>query len=560
MLRFLSIDNFALIEHLEVEFRSGLNLITGETGSGKSILVDAVGLLVGDRASLEMVRQGSDVARVEGIFEVPPSNGLQEILTEAGVPCEGSDLVIRREISRSGSNRVFINGSLSPLSLLTRLGGSLVDIHGQHAQQALLHPANHLDFLDAFGGNGTVIAELGAAYSSLRAIEQQLQALRSSERERLQREDLLRYQVEEIEKLGLKPGCDAELEAERSLLASAEKRLEASQQVQDLLYEREECVLSLLDFAQKRLEELARLDPALEALPGQMAEVRFQVEELAYQARDYSSDVEADPNRLEQLEELLDEIEKIKRKYGPSLEDVLRYYEEASNELLQLEDREGEIGRLTKRLEGARKEYIEKARALSEKRASDSSRLADAVQAELADLAMKNTIFRVHLERNEDEPSGKGIDHAEMLISPNRGEDPKPLVKIASGGEISRVMLALKSVLKSDRGPKTLVFDEVDAGIGGRTASSLGQKLNRIAATHQVFCVTHLPQIAAFAREHFHIGKVESNNRTVVQITPLDEDARIEELARMMAGETVSETTLRQAREMRLASGSPYAS
>lgn len=560
MLRFLSIENFALIEHLEVEFRSGLNLITGETGSGKSILVDAVGLLVGDRASQEMVRQGSDVARVEGIFELTKDNGLREVLTEAGVPYEGPDLIIRREISRSGSNRVFINGSLSPLSLLTRIGESLVDIHGQHAQQTLLHPANHLDFLDAFGANSGAISELSSAFAALRTIEQQLQTLRSSERERLQREDLLRYQVQEIEKLSLKPGCDEELEAERSLLASAENRLEASQQVQDLLYEREESVLSLLGFAQKKLEELARLDPALESLPGQMAEVRFQVEEIAYQARDYSSNVEADSNRLEQLEERLDEIEKIKRKYGPSLDEVLRFCEEASNELLQLEDREGEMGRLSKRLDEARKDYLEKARALSEKRESDCVRLAEAVQAELADLAMKNTVFRVQLNRNEDAPSGKGIDHAEMLISPNRGEDPKPLVKIASGGEISRVMLALKSVLKSDRGPKTLVFDEVDAGIGGRTASSLGQKLNRIAATHQVFCVTHLPQIAAFAREHFHVGKTESKNRTIVQITSLDELARIEELARMMAGETVSETTLRQAREMLLASASRSAS
>ncbi len=550
MLSFVRIENFALIEKLQIEFGPGLNLITGETGSGKSILVDAVGLLIGARASQEMVRQGYDSARVEGLFSLEAGNPACSVLAENGLQSEDNTLVIRREISLSGANRVFINDHLTTLGVLSSLGGSLVEIHGQHSQQQLLAPSVHLELLDAFADAAPLLQTVGDIYRRLEAVGREMQTLHQTEQERLQRVDLLRYQLDEIRRLELQPGLDETLEEERGLLGSAERRLQVGEESYRALYEDDDSVLSRLDRLGRSLEELEKLDPALEGLALRLREVQFQVEETSFQLRDYVGEIQFDPRRLEQIEARLAEIERAKRKYGRSLEEILDYADAIERELADLEDRDASASRLEGELSRLRTSYAAAAAELSDRRHEAAAVLSEAIQSELGDLAMKDTVFKVRFQPTQSEASEKGSDEVEFLISANPGEEPRPLARIASGGELSRVMLALENVLRRSQHARTLVFDEVDAGIGGRTAGTLGEKLLHVAQRHQVFCVTHLPQIAAFADRHFHVDKTVRGGRTLIEIRALDEDARIVELGRMLAGEKVSETTLRQAREL----------
>lgn len=550
MLKFLLIENFALIHRLEVEFEDGLNLITGETGSGKSILVDAVGLLVGERASQEMVRHGFDKARVEGIFALSPQHPARARLSELEIGGESDELIVRREISLSGNNKVFINGVLSTQGLLSELGTLLADIHGQHDQQQLVRPSVQLEFLDVFGGNQTLLDQISRAFRELQATRSELERTQATEQERLQRLDTLKFQIADIEKLQLRPGLDKELQEERALLASSEKRFQASQEAYQLLYERETSSLALLNGVEKNLQELARLDANYGLVMEKVRDLRYQLEEIAFELRDYANEVEFNPSRLEALEERLAEIQKARRKYGETVDDILAYCDEIQQELQELSDRETKIQELSKREDKLAKEYLGLAQRLSEKRRGASRALRERVERELADLNMENSVFTVELTQPEERATEKGIDRAEFLISPNPGEAPKPLAKIASGGELSRIVLALRSILTLEHYSKTVVFDEVDAGIGGRVASKIGEKLARLANQHQVFCVTHLPQIASYARQHFHVDKRQSDERTIVEITPLAEAARVEEIARMMAGNQMTETTRRHAEEL----------
>lgn len=425
-----------------------------------------------------------------------------------------------------------------------------MDIHGQHGQQQLLRPSYHLQFLDQFAQNGRNQEEVRGLFRQLTETKRKLDSLERSEEERLQRIDLFQYQINEIEKLGLSPGLDRELQSESDLLSTAEQRLQAAQQAYELLYEADVSVISLLDQGQRSIKELSSLDDSFQTARERLKEVQFLLEEIAYQVRNYAVDIEFNPARLEQVEERLAEIERAKKKYGLSLEELLSYSEKIGTKLEKLENAEVEISNLRRELDSLRKRYLESARSLSRTREVAASTLAERVQAELADLAMKNTLFEVNIDSDEAGFSEQGIDRVEFFISPNPGEDPKPLSRIASGGELSRIMLALKSVLEIDEFSKTLIFDEVDAGIGGRAATSLGEKLFRLSEKHQVFCVTHLPQIAAYAGQHFHVGKQARDERTVVTLEKLDESTRVEELSRMLAGEAVSETTRRQAREL----------
>lgn len=466
MLRYIAVNSFALIDQLEVEFQQGLNLITGETGSGKSILVDAVALLTGERASQESIRQGSSTARVEGIFELPEDHPARALLSEHGLNSGDSELVIRRELTRSGSNRVFINGSLTTLGVLSQIGLLLVNIHGQNSQQQLLQPARHLDYIDNYGDHTDLVGSVSKLYQELDKVRTELLVLQGSERDQLQRQDLLRYQVGEIENLALKLGLDRELEEESTLLSTAEHRLHAAQEAYQLLYDKDDSVLALLEKTVRRLEELSSLDSALEDSAKQLSEARYSAEDVAYRVRSYVDTVQFDPARLEQVQDRLAELERVKRKYGPSLQAVLDYQSEAQAELERYKDRDEEVKRLAKRIEELSRQYAEVAAELSRERKAKSKTLCHSVIRELGELAMQNTIFDVRIETHPENGSEQGIDTAEFLISPNLGEDPKPLVKIASGGELSRIMLALQSVLKADQALSTLVFDEVDSGIG----------------------------------------------------------------------------------------------
>lgn len=549
MLRLLSIENFALIDRLEVEFDSGLNLITGETGSGKSILVDAVGLLIGQRASAEMVRSGFDKARVEGMFEVPDSHPALSKLAAAGIDADG-EVLIRREVSRSGTNKVYINGVLATQGFLADLGGTLADIHGQHDQQQLLTPRTHLQFLDAFGGLVPLRERIAALFLEMDSVRKRLQGIQAGEQERLRRIDTVRFQIREIEGLKLTPGLEAELGGEKRMLGSAERRRRLSHQAFRKLYEEERSVLAQLGQVEKGVEELAPLDSSFSQAVEKLAEVRFQLEEVAYRLRDYADAVEFSPARLEAVEERLAELEKAGRKYGGSSAEMLSFAAQLGEELAELEGREVEGEGLAGRLETLEADYLAAAGELSSKRRIASQGLRARVEGELGQLAMENTRFETLFHSRPDAPTEKGIDEVEFLISANLGESPKPLAKTASGGELSRVILALKSILILENYPKTLVFDEIDAGIGGRVASTLGEKLAALAGDNQVFCVTHLPQIAAVAARHFHVGKSSDGERTRIELRLLAPPERETELARMLAGSRVTDTTLRQAREL----------
>ncbi len=550
MLKFLSIENFALIESLHIDFHPGLTLITGETGSGKSILVDAVALLAGERASQEMVREGFDKARIEGIFELCPNHPARAVLERAGLARGEDEVLIRREISQTGSNKVFINNGLSTQGFLFELGPLLADIHGQHDQQLLLQPRTHLDFLDAFGSNQPLLEQVARLYGQWQDLKTRLDAIRASEKERLQKIDTFRYQIQDIEKLSLTPGLDQALETERALLATSEKRCRHAQTGYQALYENESSCLALLGTVEKELAQLAGLDPTFTPFSGRLAEARYQLEEIAFLLRDYAAKIDFSPARLEEIEERLAQIQKAKRKYGASVDEILSYFKEIRKEADQLLRAEEQTEELSRKVAEVEEAYLRIARELSGKRRLDGEALCREVEKELAYLCMDKTQFKVELATSGDLASEKGIDAAEFLISANLGETPRPLAKIASGGEISRIILALKSVLTLETYPKTLVFDEIDAGIGGRVASNVGEKLAALARDHQVFCVTHLPQIALQADQHYFLTKREQRNRTVIEIKRLEDEERVQELARMLAGEAVTASTERHAREL----------
>ena len=550
MLKFLSIRNFALIDRLEIEFQEGLNLITGETGSGKSILVGAVGLLLGSRASQEMVREGFESARVEGRFVLDSKHPARRLVAKRGVPMEASELIVKREISRSGTNKVFINHCLATQGFLREVGTRLADIHGQQDQQLLLQPSVQLQFLDAFGGHHGLLGRVGTSYRRLQRLRARLQRLRSGERERLRRLDNLQYQLREIKELRLVPGLDEQLKNEQQLLRTTEDRHRWARQAYHLLYESERPLLATWEQIEENLGQLANLDSSLRPSITQWKDLRYQVEEVAYQLRDYAQRIEAQPERLEAVEERLVEIRKASRKYGPTVEDILDYQLRLRQELEDLSQAESTVNELIGQEQKLAREYLNLAQELSRCRREERQRLSRRVEAELAHLGMSDAVFSGDLITHPKRAGEQGIDEAEFLFSANAGESPKSLSKVASGGELSRVMLTLKSILTLETYDKTLVFDEVDAGIGGGIAYTLGKKLLHLANRHQVLCVTHLPQIAAFARRHFHLWKQDFGERTIIRLRSLDEPARIEELARMMAGDKVSRATRQHAREL----------
>ncbi len=549
MLRYLSIENFALIDRLEAEFGPGLNLITGETGSGKSIVVDAVNLLLGIRASKELVRQGASAARVEGLFQLKKEHPARLLLEQNGIELEGDNVIVRRQLRSSGYHRVFVNDRLSTQAFLQNLGGLLADVHGQHDQQELLQPRVHRRFLDTFGSLEKPAGKLAGLFDELAEVGRRLQRLETSERERLMEIDRLQFQLREIESLQLKPGEEEELQQERKLLASAEARLQNAHQGYHLVYEKDDSVLVQLDKTERALEELARDDPNLDHWRSRLTEIHYQLEELGLELRDYASAVQVDPDRLEAVQSRLAEIGLAKRKYGSSIEAVLETANRGQQDLDALRDSEAEIEGLEQRQADLQECFGTACQVLRRARLQAAGRLSKAMEKGLGELAMPSARFLVQCQP-VDEPTRAGSERVEFNLSANPGEQPRLLGRVASGGELSRVILTLKSILTLETYPKTLIFDEIDAGIGGRVASVLGRKLKDLARKHQVFCVTHLPQIAALADLHFFVGKSEGPKRTQVKLERLDQDARVEELARMLAGNQVSQTTRRQAREL----------
>jgi DNA repair protein RecN (Recombination protein N) len=536
MLRYLNIRNLAVIESLEVSLQPGLNVITGETGAGKSIVVGAVGLLLGDRASSDIVRTGEETAVVQAVFDI-----------------DGREIIIRREVTAQGRSRSFVDGQLVTAGTLKELGSRLVDLHGQHEHQALLNADVHLDLLDQFAALGGERLAVEQAYVEWASLRSDLAAARTRERDRDARAEFLRFQQGEIDRVAPRAGEDEELAAERVLVANAEKLRRLCGEAYGRLYDDDSSALSSLAAVWRRVSELGDLDPRFAPYLEGRELVEAQLGDLATFLREYGAHIEAAPERLQELEDRLASVERLKRKYGPTLADVLDRRSRCAGELAALDSSAETIAALERRLATAGEQYSTAANALSAKRRTRAADFAAALEEELATLAMAGTRFEVRFDSGEvtdDRWTARGVDVAEFFVSPNPGEDVRPLARIVSGGELSRVMLALKTLATTDSPGKTLVFDEVDAGIGGRVADVVGQRLQALGRVFQVLCITHLPQIAVCGRAHYRVAKAERAGRTHTTVEALWGPARIDELARMMAGSVVTDGARATAREM----------
>lgn len=563
MLRELSVRDLALIERVDLDFAPGFNVLTGETGAGKSILVDAIALALGGRAAPDAVRAGAERARVDALFEVGHLPALASVLEELGLEAEEGTLLVARELGPGGRSACRVNGRPATLSMLRRLAPLLVEIQGQHEFQRLFRPEEHLALLDASGGEelARARAAFGARARAAAELERRLRRLAGSEQERLQRLDLLRYQIDEIAAAGLRAGEEAELAERRQVLAHARRLLEAAAAAHDALAGGSGPGLAAgLARCAEELGRLAAIDPRLRAPAELLREAAVQAEEAAGQLRRYRDGLEVDPAELERVEERLELLRRLQKKYGPTAAAILEYRRRAEEELARLAGAAEEAAALEGQLAGLRSELAELAGALRAARRRAAERLERAVEAELAALAMPGARFRVALSACPD-PDGlpvegeavawdeRGADRAEFLFSANPGEEPQPLGRVASGGEAARVMLALRSALAGADATPTLVFDEVDAGLGGRAAQAVAARLAGLARSHQVLCVTHLASVAAAADRHIVVSKRPAGGRTVVEARVLAAEERAPEIARMLAG-VVGEPSLAHARAL----------
>src|SRR5262245_24767845 len=536
MLRVLRIRNLAVIESVEVEFGSGFNVLTGETGAGKSIVVEAVGLLLGARASADLVRTGEPQATIEAVFED-----------------EGHTLRVRREVTSQGRSRSFIDGAAASAGALRELSARLVELHGQHEHQTLLDPLSHLPLIDSHARLESLVERVASAWRSVRALREQLDRARMDGREKAARLDLIAFQLGEIEKAALRAGEDDEVTTEEQVLANAEGVQSLREESYAGLYESDQAVLAGLGRVWKRVSELATLDTQFAEYLAARDAIKSQLEDLSAFLRRYADGIDASPGRLQQVEDRLALLERVKRKYGPTLTDVIDRGTALKTERAFLTGSTETASEREQALASASREYLDAARALSSKRRAAARSFVPPLEAVLADLAMERTRFEVRF--NDGEPpeeswTERGIDEAEFYVSPNPGEDLRPLSRIVSGGELSRVMLALKTMSMDGQHGKTLIFDEVDAGIGGRVADVVGGRLGRLGDRFQVLCITHLPQIASRAATHFHIDKTVRGGRTITTVRRLDESARVEEIARMIGGAVVSDRVRASAREL----------
>jgi DNA repair protein RecN (Recombination protein N) len=536
MLRFLSISHLAVIDRLELELPSGLTALTGETGAGKSIVVGAVGLLVGGRASADLVRTGEDLATIQAVFERP----------------DGSELIVRREISAQGRSRAFVDGALTTTAALRDAVGWLVDLHGQHEHQVLLDPSTHLDLLDEFASLTPQRAALADAFGRWQRLRDERQQLARAEHQKASRSEFLVFQLAEIDRVNPQAGEDEELTASRHVLANADRLQRLCGEAYTALYDGESAALGTLGTVWKKVGELGALDarfaPYLEA----RVALKSQLEDLAFFLRSYAADIDASPARLQEIEDRLAQLDRLKKKHGPSMDDVLLTRTALRHELHGLEHATERAAQLDASLATARTEYQQLARAISDRRREAADVFTSALVTALADLAMATTKCEVRFAPRDDEAgwSDRGIDDAELYLSPNPGEELRPLARIASGGELSRIMLALKTLATTDAPGKTLIFDEVDAGIGGAVADAVGARLQRLAARFQVLCITHLPQIAAYGGAQFRIEKRVRAGRTTTTVDRVDGDERVAEIARMIGGADVSASVTASAREM----------
>ncbi len=564
MLKSITIKNYALIEELSVEFERGLNIITGETGAGKSIIIDALSLVLGERADTDAVRKGAEKAIVEGLFDVSGNQRLKTLLKQNEI--EFSDeLILRREVSIKGQSRSFINDSPTTTTLLKEVGDLLVDLHGQHEHQSLLRIETHIDLLDDYGRLEGLINEFSQAYNKTRQILNELKELKAKEQQLMERRSLYEFQIKEIDAVNPVVGEEDKLENELRILENAERLFSATERLYQMLYEGDNAVHDQIILARNELENLAAIDTSFEEPKKEANSAAAIIDELAKFIQQYNSKIEFNPERLEQIRNRLGNIALLKKKYGGSLDAVIQLREKIGCEFELANNFQTEILSLQKRLDAERKITSDIAQRLSVKRHEVAKKANRSVVQALIELGIPNAVFEtsittspasdknnavIKLGKDFLEASPKGMDFVEFYISTNIGEDPKPLVKVASGGEISRIMLALKMILaKSDRLP-LLIFDEIDVGVSGRIAQSVGQSLKKLSQFHQVIAITHLPQIAGLSDTHFVVEKIEDKHRAATRMRKLDIEERVEEVAKLMSGEEVTKSGLESAREL----------
>jgi DNA repair protein RecN (Recombination protein N) len=569
MLQLLNINNIALIDSLRVDFDKGLNLLTGETGSGKSIIVDALGILIGGRLSNDLLKSGTDRGFVEGLFLVSPQPQLRALLQTAGINHDQAtghgnelfELIVRRELSASGRNKIFVNNQLATQSLLRELRPLLVDIHGQGDQQSLFNPATHVQLLDDFAGNDKLCELTAVAHQRWESLQQQLDALVVDEAKRFQLLDTLKYQIDELERAQLALGDDERLEEERRRLLNVEKLTSLSQSSYARIYEDDDAALARLRQTITDVVELADYDSTFRDYVELLESARASLEDLAFTLRDFADRLEFSPARLAEIEDRLNELSRLKRKYGGSLISALRHLAQSQDQLRSLEQSDERADELEKSVGAARIEYLERARRLHKERVRAAKKLEQAVARDIKQVAMENARFEVRITTPTSDElgdgkqttyrmDGSGIDEIEFHFSANTGEELKPLARVASGGEASRLMLVLKTVANASEFPRTIVFDEIDAGIGGRVSEAVGAKLKTLSRTNQVLCVTHQPQIARFADSHLVVAKETVKGRTRVNVTRLDRSGQVEELARMLTGAEITDSARRHAKEL----------
>ena len=549
MLQFLNISNIALIDDMQVEFEGGLNLLTGETGSGKSIIVDALGVLIGGRFTNELIKTGAERASIEGLFFVTSNPDLETILENAGVGAT-NELIIRRELSATGRNKIFINNQLATQSLLRDLRPYLVDIHGQGDQQTLFNPETHLEILDAFAGNSSLRGEVAEAYQKWNAVRRELDSLRHDEAEKFQLVDTLKFQIAELERAQLSIGEDERLEEERRRLANVEKLTALCQSSYSRIYEDDAAAITRVRQGLKDVAELAEYDASFRDYLEPLESARAVLEDLSFTLRDFADRLEFSPARLAEIEDRLAELSRLKRKYGGSITAALEHLARAEDRLRQIETSDERERELNAALAVARERYLELAGKLHKERVRAAKKFEQAVEKGIAEVAIDNARFQVQVSDDVKTAGQKGIDHTEFYFSANAGENVKPLARVASGGEASRLMLVLKTVANGSQFPRTIVFDEIDTGIGGRVSEAVGLKLKKLSQTNQVLCVTHQPQIARFADNHLVVQKEALRGRTQVSVNKLDRAGRVEELARMLTGAEITDSARRHAREL----------
>ena len=549
MLLELRIRNLAIIETLDLSFSKGLNVLTGETGAGKSIILNAVFLLLGGKATEEMIRSSEEEGIVEALFDVSGNRRVLEGVEERFPGrSEEDSLLLRRTLSRSGRGRTFINGNLATIGMFSETGGELLSVYGQHEHQSLQRVETHIDILDEFGGLTALREDFQNRFQEFSGLTEEIRKIREEQEKRAKERELMIFQSKEIEASGLQPGEEEALKEEQSVLVHARKLMGFAHASEEMLYGEDGSAIDKIQSILRQSREMVAMDPSLSPLTKMMEASLIQLEEVAGGFRDYVKRVEINPERLEAVENRLEEIDRLKRKYGPTVEAVLLFKLETDEYLRTFATDEERLSELVGRMKPLEQKVRDLARELSEKRRRVSTELKKSIEKELGSLGMKKTTFQVQIK---DLPlSTKGTDRVEFLISPNLGEEVKPLAKIASGGELSRMMLAMKRILAGVGGRQVLIFDEVDSGIGGAIAEVVGRKLRELSKNHQVICVTHLPQIACYADTHYSVRKEVKGGRTLTRVERLEKDTAVDEIARMLGGVTVTERTTAYAKEM----------